>query len=280
MPRVLITGASRGIGRATALRLAGGGWDVVAGVRNAADGESLRAAAGGGRLAPVVLDVASAADVARLDEVVAGGLDALVNNAGYVLDGPVEGLDLEALRRQFEVNVFGQVAVTQRLLPALRRSRGRIVFTSSISGRISTPMTGAYNASKYALEGIADALRVELRPWRIKVVLVEPGPVATDLWGNAPEQHAVTLAALDPKTRTLYAGHLANTPRVIKMMQRLAVAPDKVVDRIERALTASKPRARYYVNPGSRLQLASYKVTPTAVFDGVIARMTGVPRRP
>ena len=153
MPRVLITGASRGIGRATALRLAGGGWDVVAGVRNAADGEALRAEAGGTRLVPTVLDVASADDVARLDDVVANGLDAVVNNAGYALEGPVEGLDLEALRRQFEVNVFGQVAVTQQVLPALRRSRGRVVFTSSVSGRISTPMTGAYNASKFALEG-------------------------------------------------------------------------------------------------------------------------------
>jgi NAD(P)-dependent dehydrogenase (short-subunit alcohol dehydrogenase family) len=279
MPRVLITGASRGIGHAAALRLAGGGWDVIAGVRTAADAEALRGVAGGTRLTPVVLDVASADDVGRLDEVVADGLDAVVNNAGYALDGPVEGLDLDALRRQFEVNVFGQVAVTQQVLPALRRSRGRIVFTSSISGRISTPMTGAYNASKFALEGIADALRVELRPWRIKVVLIEPGPVATDLWGKAPEQHAATLAALDPETRELYAGHLANVPRVIKTMQRLAVSPDKVVDRIERALTASKPRARYYVNPGSRAQLAGYAATPTAVFDAVIGRVTGVPRR-
>ena len=249
-------------------------------MRNAADGESLRGEVGGTRLAPVVLDVASADDIANLGDVVANGLDAVVNNAGYALEGPVEGLDLEALRRQFEVNVFGQVAVTQQVLPALRRSRGRIVFTSSVSGRISTPMTGAYNASKFALEAIADALRVELRPWRIKVVLVEPGPVATDLWGKAPEQHAATVAALDPQMRTLYAGHLANVPRVIKTMQRLAVAPDKVVDRIERALTTPKPRARYYVNPGSRVQLASHAVTPTAVFDAVIARFTGVPRRP
>ena len=104
--------------------------------------------------------------------------------------------------------------------------------------------------------------------------------MATDLWGKAPEQHEATLAALDPEMRTLYAGHLANVPRVIKTMQRLAVAPDKVVDRIERALTASKPRARYYVNPGSRAQLASHAVTPTAVFDAIIARFTGVPRRP
>jgi NAD(P)-dependent dehydrogenase (short-subunit alcohol dehydrogenase family) len=275
MSRVLITGASRGIGRAAALRLAGSGWDVVAGVRNAADGEAIRAE--NGRITPWVLDVASADDVARLAEL--GDLDAVVNNAGYALDGPVEGLDLDALRRQFEVNVFGQVAVTQRVLPMLRRSKGRIVFTSSISGRVSTPMTGAYNASKFALEAIADALRVELRPWRIRVVLVEPGPVTTDLWGHAPEQHEATLAALDPQIRSLYSGHLANVPKVIKTMQRIGVAPDKVVDRIERALTARRPRARYHVNPGSGVQLATAAVTPTPVFDAVVGRFTGVPRK-
>jgi NAD(P)-dependent dehydrogenase (short-subunit alcohol dehydrogenase family) len=275
MSRVLITGASRGIGRAAALRLARSGWDVVAGVRNGADGESLRAEHD--QITPLVLDVASAQDLAALDSL--GALDAVVNNAGYALDGPVEGLDLDDLRRQFEVNVFGQVAVTQRVLPMLRRSSGRIVFTSSLSGRVSTPMTGAYNASKFALEAIADALRVEVRPWRIRVVLIEPGPVATDLWGKAPEQHAATVAALDPEIRSLYSQHLANVPKVIKTMQRIAVPPEKVVDKIERALTARRPRARYHVNPGSGMQLVSAAVTPAPVLDAAVARFTGVPRR-
>ncbi|HEY2271169.1 MAG TPA: SDR family oxidoreductase [Jatrophihabitantaceae bacterium] len=275
MSRVLITGASRGIGRAAALRLAQSGWDVVAGVRSPADGEALRGE--DERIRPVVLDVASAENIAELATL--GELDAVVNNAGYALDGPVEGLDLDALRRQFEVNVFGQVAVTQQVLPMLRRSRGRIVFTSSVSGRLSTPMTGAYNASKFALEAIADALRVELRPWRVKVVLIEPGPVATDLWGKAAEQHATTLAGLAPEIRELYSGHLANVPKVIKTMQRIAVAPDKAVDKIERALTARRPRARYHVNPGTGVQLATAAVTPAPVFDAVVARFTGVPRK-
>jgi NAD(P)-dependent dehydrogenase (short-subunit alcohol dehydrogenase family) len=255
--------------------MAANGWDVIAGVRTDADAAAIR----GERLTPVRLDVASAADIAALDAVVADGLDAVVNNAGYGAEAPVEGLDIDTLRQQFEVNVFGQVAVTQRVLPALRRSKGRIVFTSSLSGRVSTPMTGAYNASKFALEAIADALRLELRPWRIKVVLIEPGPVATDFWGKAPETHAASVAALDPSIRDLYAKHLSAVPRVIKTMQWLGVPTEKVVDRIETALTASRPRARYHVNPGTRLQLASAAVMPTPVVDAAIARFSGIPRR-
>lgn len=274
MPTVLVTGASRGIGRATALRLAARGWDVLAGVRSDTDAQKL--AAESGRITPVVLDVTSAADLAALPGTVQDGLDAVVNNAGYVVDGPVEALDLDALRRQLEVNVVGQVAVTQAVLPALRRRQGRVVFISSLSGRIATPMTGAYNASKFALEALADSLRVELRPWRMPVVLVEPGPTATDLWGSAGEQYAATVAGMSAQHRELYANHLAGGERVIRFAQRMAVPVDKVVDRVEESLTERRPKARYTVDVGSRVQLASRAVTPTRVWDAALARLTGV----
>src|SRR3954452_184060 len=198
MPSVLLTGASRGIGRATAVRLASSGWTVLAGVRTEADGDAL-VRDGGAKIVPLHLDIADDADVAALDEKLPGRLDAVVNNAGYALDGPVETLTLDDVRRQLDVNVVGQLAVTQAVLPRLRASSGRVVFVSSLSGRISTPMTGAYNASKFALEGLADALRIELRRWRIPVVLVEPGPVSTDLWHGAEQQLDATIAEMRPE---------------------------------------------------------------------------------
>ena len=161
MPTVLITGATRGIGWAACERMVGAGWTVYGSARdpdaNVPNG-----------VTPVVLDVTKQSTIDALDAVLPARLDAVVNNAGIVVGGPVEGLAIDALRDQFEVNVFGQVAVTQAVLPRLRESRGRIVFISSVSGRITTPLTGAYNASKYALEAIGDALRQELRPWGIR----------------------------------------------------------------------------------------------------------------
>lgn len=271
---VLITGASRGIGRATAARLAGSGWDVVAGVRTAADGERLVAELGQ-RITPVTLDVTDAADLEALADRLPERLDAVVNNAGLVVDGPVETTTPDALRRQFDVNVVGQVAVTQAVLPRLRASEGRIVFMSSLSGRISTPMSGPYNASKFALEAIADALRVELRPWKVAVILVEPGATDTDIWRGALDKHEATQKALSPEQRELYASHLVGMRRALAQMQKRAVPVENVAATVERALTDSRPRARYPVGFAGRAQLAAAAVTPTPVMDAVLARASG-----
>ncbi len=272
MPTIVMTGASRGIGRVTTLRLAAKGWTVHAGVRSDADGAAL-VAEGGPTIRPLRLDITSGEDVARIADL--GPLDAVVNNAGYVLDGPVEALSLADLRRQFDVNVVGQVAVTQAALPGLRANRGRVVFVSSLSGRVSSPMTGAYNASKYALEGLADALRVELRRWHLPVVLVEPGAVRTEIWTNALEQHDASVARMTPAHAELYAGHLARTRRSLRMMQRLAVPPERVAAVIERALTADRPRARYQVGLSGRVQLIGSSLSPTVVKDALFARALG-----
>jgi NAD(P)-dependent dehydrogenase (short-subunit alcohol dehydrogenase family) len=275
MPSVLVTGAARGIGQATALHLAGAGWDVVAGVRNDAAGEALR----GDRITPVLLDVTSPDHLAALGSALPDRLDAVVNNAGIVVNGPVEALPLDELRRQLEVNVVGQVAVTQAVLPKLRASRGRVVFVSSLSGRVSTPMTGAYNASKFALEGLADALRMEVRPWGIRVVLIEPAQTDTDLWRNAGEALDESVAALAPEHRELYAKHLDGARRTIPRSQRMASSVDGVAAAIERALTTRRPRARYVVGVGPRIQGVLAQVTPTSALDATLRAASGVPRR-
>ena len=187
MATFVITGSSSGIGEACTLRLAGAGHRVIAGVRRDEDGERL--AALHESIIPVSLDITDQthidALVDRLDELGITGLDGLVDNAGIVSGGPVEYLPLDDWRSHFEVNVFGQVAVTKALIPALRRGQGRVVFIGSISGRVSTPLVGPYGASKHAIEAIAESLREELRPWKIAVSVVEPGAVKTPIWDKS-----------------------------------------------------------------------------------------------
>jgi NAD(P)-dependent dehydrogenase (short-subunit alcohol dehydrogenase family) len=278
MPSVLVTGAARGIGRATALRLAGAGWEVVAGVRKEQDGEEL-VQAQPGRISSVVLDITDEQQVASLDQALPVRLDAVVNSAGVAVGGPLETVPPAELRHQLEVNVVGQAAVTQAVLPRLRDSRGRIVFLSSVSGRVATPMFGPYNASKFALEGMADALRMELAPWGIRVILIEPAQTDTDLWRKAEETFEETVAAMSPHHRELYAKHLEGARKSIPRAARMAAPVDGVARAIEKSLTATRPRARYVVGANARVQAIMAALTPTAVLDRVLGMGLGVPRR-
>jgi NAD(P)-dependent dehydrogenase (short-subunit alcohol dehydrogenase family) len=273
----LISGAGRGIGRATALRLAGAGWTVYATVRQDADGEDLVAAAAGGEVHPLRLDVTDDAGIAALGEALPERLDAIVNNAGIVVSGPLETLSADELREQFDVNVVGAVALTNAVLPRLRAERGRIVFVSSLSGIVSTPMTGAYNASKFALEAIADAWRLELRPWGVKVILVEPAMTDTDLWRDAPQTLETGVAEMSAEHRDLYGEHLKGLRRTIPRIQKLAKPVDTVAAAIERALTATRPKARYPVGVDVKVQAALSGVTPARVMDAVNGKLTGTP---
>jgi NAD(P)-dependent dehydrogenase (short-subunit alcohol dehydrogenase family) len=276
MPAVLISGASRGIGRATALRLSRAGWTVFATVRQDADGAEL-VAEGGPAIHPLQLDITDDAQIAAVDEALPARLDAIVNNAGIVVSGPLETLSAGELREQFDVNVVGAVALTNLVLPRLRTARGRIVFLSSLSGVISTPMTGAYNASKFAIEAIADAWRLELRRWGIKVILIEPAMTDTDLWRKAEETLEAEAAEMGDEHRVLYAEHLDGMRRTVPRMQKMAKPVDTVAAAIERALTATRPRARYPVGVDVRLQAALSGVTPDRVKDVAFARLTGTP---
>ena len=275
---ILLTGASRGIGRATALRLAASGWTVYAGVRTSADGEALAAEAGTG-IVPVELDVTSPRQIEALEEVLPDRLHAVINNAGIIADGPIEAVDTKRLREVFEVNVFGCVAVTQAVLPRLRRGRGRVVIVSSLSGRVATPWTGVYCASKAAIESIGDGLRIELRPWGIPVSLIEPSATATEMWSDADAMVEATAAAMSPAHRHLYAGHIEGVRRGVVTMQQRAVPVPKVVDVIEKAVESRSPRARYLVGIESRLALIGASLTPTHILDRVLAAGMRFPKR-
>src|SRR5579885_1742525 len=279
MSTVLVTGASRGIWRATTERLARAGWTVYAGVRTPADGGALVSDLGE-RVRPVQLDVTSAADIAALDGHLTGGLDAVVNNAGYAQGGPVETLSIDDLRHQLEVNVVGQIAVTQAVLPRLRASRGRIVFVSSVSGRVATPLSGAYTASKLAVAALEDAARMELHPWGIRVSLVEPAQTDTDAWRTADATLEAEAAKLSAEQVELYRGHLEGfRTKIIPMSRRVAKPADSVAAAIERALTARSPKARYVVGAAPKAQVRMAALTPTPAWDAVLRRVSGVPRK-
>ncbi|MBX9921578.1 MAG: SDR family NAD(P)-dependent oxidoreductase [Mycolicibacterium frederiksbergense] len=269
MPSVLVTGAGRGIGRTIAEQLAAHGWDVIAGVRSEADGAALTAV-DPQRISAIILDVSDDGQIADLEGTLPTRLDAVVNNAGVVMAGPMETLTSEQWRRQLDVNVVGQLAVTRAVLPRLRASQGRVLFISSVNGRLSTPLIGAYAASKFALEAAADALRMELSPWRIPVVLIEPAQTDTDMWRTAGTMVDDVEAALTPAERELYGRHIAGMRKSVPISQRMAVAPEKVSDVVRAALTAKRPRARYIVGAGPRLQVALMTNLPARVRDRVL----------
>src|SRR3954454_20018187 len=230
---VLITGASTGIGEATAQRLAKGGFRVFAGVRKAEDGERLRDA---GVTVVHPLDVTSEDDVAaavvRVEQELAGDpLRGIVNNAGIGIGGPLEGLELDDFRRTLEVNTTGQLAVTKAFLPLLRKSKGRIVNMSSIVGRVAQPFAGPYIASKFALEAVTDVLRIELLEWNIDVIAIEPGTIATPIWEKSSEEAEKVLERLSPELRDLYGKRLAKMAKLLERPRKRAPRRDQAAQR-------------------------------------------------
>lgn len=270
---VVITGASKGIGRACALRLDRAGFRVFAGVRRDADAEALRTAASE-RLTPLRIDVADAGSIAAAARSVADavgetGLAGLVNNAGVAIAGPLEFLPPAELRRQLEVNVVGQVAVTQALLPLLRRARGRIVNMGSISGLSALPFTGAYAASKHALEAITDALRVELLPWGIHVVVIEPGVIATPIWETSIHAAEQIMEGYPPEASEYYGAVLERVKETAMRGATHGLPPDAVARAVEHALTARRPKTRYLVGRDARLR-ARLRWLPDRIRDRLI----------
>jgi NAD(P)-dependent dehydrogenase (short-subunit alcohol dehydrogenase family) len=273
---ILITGATSGIGRDAALRLARDGHLVLAAGRRAEALAEL-ARAGAGRVEPLLLDVTDPASVAAAAELVGRrtdgrGLDVLVNNAGYALPGPLEALAEADLRRLFDNNLFGLLAVTRAFLPAMReRGQGRVVNVGSIMGRVAMPLLGAYNASKHAVAAVTDALRMELAPFGITVVLVEPGAVRTGFAARA-------LAGLAPyrDPASPYAAALAGTDAAWARVYRLSPGPSSAGRAVARAATADHPARRYVVPARNRLVVAGLAALPTPAADAVKRLIMGM----
>jgi NAD(P)-dependent dehydrogenase (short-subunit alcohol dehydrogenase family) len=279
---VVITGASTGIGQACALDLDQRGMRVFAGVRRPEDGEVLAAQASE-RLTPVQLDVTDEASIAsargEVERALAGrGLDGLVNNAGIAVAGPLEFLPLEELRRQLDINVVGQIAVTQAFLPLIRRARGRIVNMGSIGGRMSTAFLGPYDASKFAMEALTDSLRGELRPWGIDVSIVEPGSIATPIWDKSTRAARDLEARMGPEVRRYYGEAIDAMYAFADETARRGVPPQKVADAVAHAIRAKRPRTRYVVGTDARIQSVVAKIVPDRVRDVLIERQVKLPR--
>lgn len=272
---VVVTGASRGIGRAVVRFLDERGYRVFAGIRHAPDAAALTAE-GSGRITPIRIDVTDAGSLAAARASVEGalgttGLHALVNNAGVVMAGPLEGISAADVRHQFDVNVVGVLQATQAFLPLIRRGHGRVVNVSSVSGRVATRFVGAYAASKFALEALSDALRLELRYWRIPVVLVEPGAVATDIWETSRTRAVNVWQEAPPEVRKLYERVIQRMAERTKPPSR-AIPAQRVARTIGRAVAAASPRARYTVGWDARLGILLAAMLPTPLMDRLLTR--------
>ena len=275
---ILITGASTGIGRETALHFDRAGWKVFPGVRKPGDAEELRSVASD-RIDPVIVDVTDQATIdAAREHVAANGnsLDALVNNAGIAVGGPVEGVPLERWRHQFEVNLFGQIAVTQAFLPLLRASHGRIIMVSSVSGRVSSAYLGAYSASKFALEAVSDSLRAELRRLGVHVSVVEPSPTESAIWGKVDREADDQRAAMTPEQVEVYGEHADRFVEAFKEFGRTQAVPTaKVVNAIDHAVTSKRPRTRYLIGVAGRGQVVGKALLPARTLDRASGRLMG-----
>lgn len=273
---ILVTGASSGIGYATAQLLAREGYQVYAGVRTQSD--ALRLRSEHASIFPVTLDVRIGGEIAQAIAAIERGganLIAVVNNAGVAVAGPLEYLPLDEFRRQFEINVFGALAVTQAALPLLRKTRGRVVFISSVSGQIAPPFVGAYAASKFALEALADSLRMELAPFGIAVCVVQPGSVRTPIWQKGRDAKAQMQSRMPARARDYYGEAIEHIVRATEREERTGIAPGVVARAVLEALRAAKPRARYAVGspPGWQRRMAT--LLPERWRDRLIVRSLG-----
>jgi NAD(P)-dependent dehydrogenase (short-subunit alcohol dehydrogenase family) len=280
MRSVVITGSSSGIGRACALTLDRNGFRVFAGVRKDADGDALREAASES-LTPVHVDVTDAASIAAMAEQVAAevgeaGLDGLVNNAGTTLPCPIEHLPLDGFRHQLEVNLVGPLAVTQAMLPMLRRAQGRVVNVTSAAGKAAVPLMSPYVAAKHGLEGLSDVMRLEFRQWGIQVAVIEPGFVGTAMGGKLQSDTEAAIRALPDEGRRRYGPSLAKLADTVSQHAASGSPPEVVADAVMHALTSSRPRTRYPAGAGAKRMLLMRRLLSDRRFDRIVLRAGGL----
>ncbi len=280
MKSIVITGASSGIGRATAVRLARRGWRVFAGVRRDSDAQALKAEAHDG-LETVLLDVTARESIARAagevaDRLAGDGLDALFNNAGVGSVSPVEYASLDKLREIFEVNLFGQIATIQAFLSLIRSAKGRIVNNGSVGDHITPPFGGPLAGSKAALASMSAALRLELRPQGIEVIVVEPGAINTPAVEKTLAEVERTIAGLPSDGVALYAEAMRRMARTFAGIEHAGSPPEAVAEVVERALTDRHPQTRYPAGKDSRKLALLARLLPEKLLDIEILRTFGL----
>lgn len=270
---VLVTGAGSGIGLATARVLARKGYRVYGGVRKEADAQALAREG----ITPLFLDVTREEDLERAREALEDGLYGVVANAGIAVAGPLELVPLSAFRQALEVNVLGAFATVRAFLPLLRQARGRVVLMGSVSGLVALPLMGPYAASKFALEALADALRVELRPFGVRVVLVEPGSVATPIWERSERAAEGYLNPPPPGTEEVYGRYLDLARGMARRSAQRGLPPERVAEAVLKALESPNPKARYLVaHPARARETLLLRLLPTPWRDRLLARFLGV----
>lgn len=269
---ILITGCSSGIGRSAAIILQQRGYQVIASVRNPEDIEGLKQE---GIDHVIHLDLNSSESILKaIDETLAitgGDLYALFNNGAYGQPGAVEDLSRDALRKQFETNIFGTHELTVKILPFMCKDRARIIQCGSILGFISMPMRGAYNASKHALEGLTDTLRIELSETNIKVSIIQPGPIKTDFRKNCLVALEDNIDIASSRHKTRYDGALKRLKKV-GATSSFTKDPEAVVDKLIHALESDKPKARYRITFPTHLFRAIKPIFPTWLLDRIILK--------
>lgn len=280
---VVITGASSGIGAACARHLDTLGFRVFAGIRQAEDGHILKQGTSP-RLTPILLDVTDSASIAEAAKTVQAsvgmfGLAGLVNNAGISVNGPIELVTLPEWRRQFEVNLFGLIAVTQAFLPMLRLGRGRVINMSSIAGRSTMPFMAPYSASKHAVEALSDALRIELQPFGMHVTVIEPGAIATPIWKKSKQEADKQHASWSAEAQRLYAEGVSKVKDAATKAADRAAPASLVATAIEHALTSPRPKTRYLVGFDAKIRALLSAILPDRLQDRILTWAVKLPSR-
>ncbi|MEW9701704.1 SDR family oxidoreductase [Paenibacillus sp. SI8] len=274
---IFITGANGGIGSDCVRRFAKMGYTVFAGVRDMEQGNRLKETIAGS-VVPIEIDITVPSSVMLAAQKVAAalgkeGLSGLVNNAGCIVQGPLELLTLEEIKQQFDINVFGQVAVTQAFLPLIRRKSGRIVNVGAVTGKTAMPFLGALSASKHAMEAITDALRMELKPWNIHVAIIEPTAIQTRIFDKANAASDLSLKQVPADKRGLYVQAVT---AIHAAMAKQPISPTEVVvEAIIDALTSEKPRTRYAVGKGARM-VVTLSHLPDKLRDRLLSSSLGL----
>ena len=282
---VLVTGSSSGIGRATALELDQRGFLVYAGVRREVDAEELKAQASP-RLTPLILDVTKPEQIsAAVDYLVSvhgdTGIDALVNVAGIADFGPIETLSIDRLRQIFDVNFFGVVALTQAMIPLLRMSHGRMVNVGSVGAHTTIPFGFTICSSKHALESLTSGLRIELAPWGIDVIAIDPSSIATQAASQMVSQtQALIASTFSQDDRNNYESNLVAMATSMREQEMSGMPPEGVAKVIARALTAKHPKSRYLVGPHARTLVGLSRLLPDRLFDRLKLRLVGIRMKP